>query len=89
MNFRIVGSSPWKPGDLIVQQQSGELRAFVGSTGTVSRGSLNPDFVHALLRSKNWRRVEDENWYSLEELRGQFATRGRGMVTLRHQQSPT
>lgn len=89
MRFRIVASSPWKPGNLIVQQQSGELHAFVGSTGAISRGSIHADFFQALLRSKNWRRVEDETWYSLDDLKRQFSMRGRDLISLRPQQSPT
>ncbi len=72
MKFRIVASSPRKPGDLIVQEQAGKLRAFVGATGTLSQGLLHADFFQALLRSKNWCRVDDQRWYSIEELKRQF-----------------
>jgi len=72
MKFKIVASSPHKPGDLIVEEQAGKLRAFVGATGTLSHGLLHADFLQALLRSKNWRRVDDQQWYSIEELKRQF-----------------
>ncbi len=77
MKFKIVASSPRKPGDLIVQEPAGRLRAFVGETGTLSRGLLNADFFQALLRSKNWCLVDDQHWYSIEELTRQFGGRKR------------
>jgi hypothetical protein len=85
MKFRIVASSPRKPGNLIVEEQAGRLRAFVGSTGTISHGLLHADFFQALLRSKNWRRVEDQRWYSIDELRRQFGSPQRVGPALRQQ----
>lgn len=83
MKFKIVASSPRKPGDLIVQEQAGRLRAFVGATGTLSHGLLHADFLQALLRGKNWRLVDDQEWYSIEELKRQFggSTRHRPGAT--------
>lgn len=70
--LRIIAASPSKPGDLVVEDRSGERRLFIGSTGTLSRGALNPDFVAALLRSDRWEPVQDDTWYSLEDLRRRF-----------------
>ncbi len=86
MKFRIVASSPRKPGDLIVEEPAGRLRAFVGSTGMLSRGLLHAEFVQALLRSKNWRRVDDQHWYSIDELTRQFG--GEGLTDSALQRSP-
>lgn len=66
---RIVAASAAKPGDLIVEDSSGNRRLFIGSTGTLSRGQLNPDFIDALLQRQRWDQVSDEHWYSLESLR--------------------
>lgn len=72
--LRIIAASPSKPGDLVVEDRHGERRLFIGSTGTLSRGTLNPDFVAGLLRSDRWEPIDDDRWYSLEELRQRYAS---------------
>ncbi|MDI3338950.1 MAG: hypothetical protein QJR03_00290 [Sphaerobacter sp.] len=71
--LRIIAASPSKPGDLIVEDRDGQQRLFIGSTGTLSRGVLNGDFLAALLRSDRWEPSQDPTWYSLEDLRRRFA----------------
>ncbi len=87
MEFRIVASSPHNPGNFIVQERTGGLRAFVASSGTITQGKLHDDFFRALLRSEHWRRVDDENWYTLEDLEHLFARRGRQRFTVQHRHS--
>ncbi|HLI52065.1 MAG TPA: hypothetical protein VKU87_09715 [Thermomicrobiaceae bacterium] len=70
--MRIVAASPSKPGDLIVEDREGNRRLFIGSTGSLSRGALNLDFFDALLRRQRWEPIDDDGWYSLEELRAKF-----------------
>lgn len=72
--MRIVAASPSKPGDLIVEDHEGNRRLFIGSTGSLSRGGLNADFFDALLRRQRWEPVDDDGWYSLEELQAMFTT---------------
>lgn len=86
MKFRIVASSPHNPGNFIVQERTGGLRAFVASSGTITQGKLHDDFFRALLRSKNWRRVDDDTWYTREDLERQFARRGRQKLTVQQGQ---
>lgn len=75
--LRIVAVSASKAGDLIVEDADGNRRLFIGSTGTLSRGSLNPDFVEALLRRQRWDSPKDDHWYTLEELQTRFTERGK------------
>lgn len=70
--LRVVAASPTKPGDLIVEDAEGVRRLFIGSTGTLSRGALNPDFVDALFKRQRWEPTHDERWYSLDDLRRAF-----------------
>lgn len=70
--LRIVAASPSKPGDLIVEDGDGNRRLFIGSAGTLSRGSLNPDFFAALLERQRWEPIDDDRWYTLDELKQNF-----------------
>lgn len=85
---RIIAASSSKEGDYVVEDADGTRRLFIGSTGALSRGQLNEDFLAALLRGPNWHTVSDDRWYSLRDLQaqaayaqgGQSARRRRRMV---------
>jgi hypothetical protein len=67
--FRIIATSTSERADLIVADDDGQPHAFIRSAGTISRRPLNSDFVDLLLESPNWRAVDIERRYSLDELR--------------------
>ncbi len=66
--FRIVAVSESKPGDLVVEDDDGQRRLYLGSARAISKGHLNADFFDALMRSAQWSRVDDSRRYTLEEL---------------------
>lgn len=74
MTVHIVAASASKPGDYVVEDETGERRLFIGSTGSLSRRRLNPDFLAALLRGPQWEEVSEHRWYSLEDLRARAAS---------------
>lgn len=75
--FRVIAASPSKPDDVVLIDSTGKYRLFIGSTGTVSRGSLNPGLVTALLERDHWNRVTADRQVTLDELREVAAGRNR------------
>jgi hypothetical protein len=71
--FRILAESPNRPGDLIVEDPARQPRLFIGSTGTISQSPLNAGLVQAMLRGSAWRKVQHDRWYSIDELREDYA----------------
>lgn len=69
MKYRIVATSNAKLGDLIIEDLAGELRLFVGSTGTVSKSGLGQDVVDTLMSAPHWRQRPDSPWFTLDEIR--------------------
>jgi hypothetical protein len=66
--YQVVAASPSKPDDLVLIDADGQFRLYIGSTGSVSRGALNPGIVSALLERDNWGRVMSERSLTIAEL---------------------
>lgn len=71
----MVAASPSKPDDVVVIDARGEYRLFIGSTGAISRGTLNPGFVDALLEREHWGRITSDRTVTIAELRNAASMR--------------
>jgi hypothetical protein len=74
--YRIVAASPSKPDDVVLLDSNGHYRLYIGSTGSVSRGTLNAALVAALLERENWGRVKSEHTVTIDELQQVTLNRG-------------
>lgn len=72
--YRVVAASPLKPDDVVLIDSRGEYRLFIGSTGSISRGTLNPGFVDALLEREHWGRVASDRAVTVAELQSAAST---------------
>lgn len=66
--FRLFALSPSRPGFAIVEDRELQHRLFIRKNGQVTRKTLDPDLVAALVDHPDWKVVRDGHWYSVEEL---------------------
>lgn len=67
--YRLFAFSPSRPGFVIVEDTEAQHRLFIRKNGEITRKTLDPDLVAALVDHPDWRIVRDGHWYSIDELR--------------------
>jgi hypothetical protein len=76
--FKVVAVSPGRRDDMMLLDETGQFRLYIGSAGTVSRRSISRSVVDTLLQRDHWIESEDRRPLTIDELHERASEPDRG-----------
>jgi hypothetical protein len=67
-SFRLIAQSAIHPGNLMLEDASGDCYVYFAATGELSTTPIEHSLAGAMLQSYEWTSTPDGEWMTLEQL---------------------